>query len=296
MGELNKEKLEQYYNDIVSGKITLTEAAGKEGISNDYLKKLITEQIQDDESRKENFRERLYYNKYTNSAKDINEVIMTNIRLYLLGKITIQDASAACDLNEETFKNKMFDRLSQSSVLLELYLRNGANKRDYSQLNTRLIIINMLKNDMTQSEMSRQLQIPSRTISSWIEKLPQDDELRKWAKDAAYRAWNKIQLSQQELEILNKELDRYIEENQIRQQPIDTRSLEERELEKVENFLEQVYKLEAEIDDNGKKKYTRKQIMSMLVVGSSAIRRAEIKRDKLKLIIEGKKKQEERGV
>lgn len=295
MSQISEDRIEKHYLDIVTGKKTLTQAAGEEGISKDFLKKLITESIGSDESKKENFLKRLHYNKGNNSNKEIDEVIMTNIRLYLLGKITIQDASAICGLNEETFKNKVFERLSQSSVLLELYLRNGANKRDYSQLNTKLIIINMLKNDMSQSEMSRQLGIPGRTISGWVNKLPEEDELRKWAKEAAYRANCGVKLSQTELEYFNLKLDRYIEENDIKQQPIDTRSLEERELEKVENFLEQVYGLESEINDSGKKKYTRKEIMKMLNVGNSAIRRAEIKRDNLKLIIDGKLKQKERG-
>ena len=295
MSQISEERIEKHYLDIVTGKKTLTQAADEEGISKDFLKKLITESIGNDESKKENFLKRLHFNKGNNSNKEIDEVIMTNIRLYLLGKITIQDASAICRLNEETFKNKVFEKISQSSVLLELYLRNGANKRDYSQLNTKLIIINMLKNDMSQSEMSRTLGIPGRTISGWVNKLPEEDELRKWAKEAAYRANCGVKLTQIELEYFNLKLDRYIEENDIKQQPIDTRSLEERELEKVEKFLEEVYRLESETNNAGKKKYTRKEIMKMLNVGNSAIRRAEIKRDNLKLIIDGKAKQKEKG-
>ena len=210
---------------------------------------------------------------------------MNYIRLFLSGKITIKDASRECNINEETFNRKVFNILSENPSLLEAYLRNGANKRDYSQVNTRLIIINMLRNDLSQSEIARQLEIPNRTICGWIEKLPEDDELKKLAKESTYRVKHAITLTEEQLELLNNRLDEYIEENNIVQQPLDTRSLEERELEKINKFLEKIYKLEAEETEQGKKKYTRKQIMDMLGVGYSAIRRAEIKREKLKLII-----------
>lgn len=295
MVEIDSEKISQYYNNIMSGKITLTDAANQEGISREYLRKLITQYLENDKDKRETFLKRLHYNKTQNTAKEIDDVIMKNIKLFILGKINIQDASKECGIEEETFKNKVFEILEQDSALLELYLRNGANKRDYSQVNTRLIIINMLRNDMTQTEISRNLEIPTRTISGWVNKLPEDDELKAWAKEAAVRARHAIKLSPSQLKDLNIELDRYVEENNITQAELDTRSLEERQLEKIEEFLSEVYKLEEETDDNGKKIYTRKDIMRKLGVGMSAIRRAEIKRDNLRLIIEGKQKQELKG-
>lgn len=288
MIEIEEEKLKDYYHKITSGKITLKQAAEQEGINKDVLRKLITRQIGDNENKKKDFFERLHQNKGINTFVELDDNIMSYIRLFLSGNITIKDASKECSINEETFNRKVFSVLSENPALLEIYLRNGANKRDYSQINTKLIIINMLKNDLSQTEMALQLGIPIRTLSGWVNKLPEDDELKKLAKESTYRVKHAITLTEEQLEILNNKLDEYIQKNNIVQQPLDNRSIEERELEKVEKFLEKVYKLESEQTDNGRKKYTRKQIMDILGVGYSAIRRAEIKRDKLKLMINNK--------
>ena len=287
--QINRKRIRDYYYKIDSGELTLTQAAEELGISRDYLKKLITEQIGSDDRKREEFLARLHQNKTQNASIEINDTIMDNIRLFISGKITIQEASRICNIHEETFSRKVYEALSQNPALLEIYLRNGANKRDYSQVNTRLVIINMLRNNMNQSEMSRELGIPTRTISGWVNKLPEDDELRVWAKLSADRALQGGKLSEIEMAELIKKLDRYVEEHNIHEEPLDTRSIEERELAKTQEFLDKVYRLEEEKDENGKKKYTRKQIMDMLGVGYSAIRRAEIKRDNLILIIENRK-------
>ena len=196
-------------------------------------------------------------------------------------------------MNEETFKDKIFEAIENDSELLSLYLKNGDRPKDYSQVNTKLVIINMLKNDMSQTKMAHFLGMPVRTLSNWVNRLPEEDKLKRWAKESVYRTRRGIVLSDEAKEQLIIKLEQYIEENDIRSIPLDTRSIEERELEKVLDFLKTVYELERQTDEKGRKKYTRKEISKLLKVGNSAIRRAEIKRDKLELIVREKNKQKE---
>ena len=288
--ELTNQQIEDYYNQILERKITLKKAAKKEGISSDYLKKLINEHL-NSEDEKESFQQRLYNNKYKNTYINETPNLIYNIKEYLINKKTIKEASKDCNMNEETFKSKVFEELEKNSELLKKYISNGNNKNDYSQVNTKLIIINMLKNDMSQSEMANSLGMPIRTLSGWVNKLPEDDNLKKWAKDSVYRTMRGLKLSEEAREQLKKQLDDYIEENGIRSTQIDTRSIDERELEKTIEFLKKVYELENQLDEKGKKKYTRKRITEMLHVGNAAIRRAENKKRRLELVIESKNKE-----
>lgn len=290
--KLTDDQIQKYYEDITRGKIGLNEAADNEGISDTYLKKLITEYLNSEKDKK-SFQQKLYSNKYYNTYIKITSKILENVKAVLLGEKTIRDASKECNMNEETFKDKIFEAIENDSELLSLYLKNGDRSKDYSQVNTKLVIINMLKNDMSQTEMAHFLGMSVRTLSNWVNRLPEEDKLKRWAKESVYRTRRGIVLSEEAKEELNRKLDEYIEENNIKSFPIDTRSIEERELEKVLEFLKTVYELERQTDEKGRKKYTRKGISKLLKVGNSAIRRAEIKRDKLELIVREKNKQKE---
>lgn len=290
--KLTDDQIQKYYEDITRGKIGLNEAADNEGISDTYLKKLITEYLNSEKDKK-SFQQKLYSNKYYNTYIKITSKILENVKAVLLGEKTIRDASKECNMNEETFKDKIFEAIENDSELLSLYLKNGDRPKDYSQVNTKLVIINMLKNDMSQTKMAHFLGMPVRTLSNWVNRLPEEDKLKRWAKESVYRTRRGIVLSEEAKEELNRKLDEYIEENNIKSFPIDTRSIEERELEKVLEFLKTVYELEGQTDEKGRKKYTRKGISKLLKVGNSAIRRAEIKRDKLELIVREKNKQKE---
>ncbi len=289
---LTLEEIKDAHRRIVSGELTLRKMAEEfNNMNKDELRKKILEVISDNERKV--FLDRLKYNKDMNSSIETNAKIQANIKAYLNGKIAISDAAEECNIDIETFKGKVFKAISEESGLLEKYLQRGNNQRDYSTTNTKVIIINMLRNGLTQSGMAKKTGIPVRTISGWVNKLPEDDELRKMAKKAAYNVLHGIETTQYDIEITRRKLDRYIRENNIQLDEIDTRTKEEIKLEKLHAFLNHVYDLESQLDEKGKIKYTRKQITTILGKGSSAIRRAEKEVGVLEKIVAAQKQNNE---
>lgn len=284
---LTLEEIKDAHRRIVAGELSLSQMAAEFNMNKDYLRKQIVSELSNNERAE--FLNRLKYNRNMNSLIEINAKIQANIKEYLNGKKAISKAAQECNMDIETFRAKVFEAISKDSELLEKYLTKGNSQRDYSSTNTKVIIINMLKNGLTQTDMSKVTGIPARTISGWINKLPEDDELRKMAKDVAYDNIHRVKITQRDIEIRNKKIDKYIQDNNIKLDEIDTRTKEERKLEEVKAFLKEVYDLESQLDENGKKKYTRKQITEMLGKGNSAIRRAEREVIVLEKIVEAQK-------
>lgn len=287
--ELTLQEIKNAHRRIVSGEITLREMAIEfNNMNKDSLRNQILKTVSNDEGKE--FLDRLKYNQSNNSSIEVTAQIQANIKAYLKGKMTISEAAQNSNIDIETFRAKVFDAISKDSKLLEQYMKKGNNQRDYSTTNTKVIIINMLKNGLTQSDMARLTGIPARTISGWVNKLPEEDELRKIAKTVAYNTLQGIKITPVDLQIINSKLDTYLLENNINLDEIDTRTREEVRLEKLTAFLNHVYDLESQLNENGKKKYTRKQITEMLGKGNAAIRRAEKEIDVLKNIVAEQKK------
>ena len=177
------------------------------------------------------------------------------------------------DINSQTFKEKIVDYINSSAddELKREYIEYEARRHpDYSHINFKALIIEMIKDEASQTEMAARYGIPPRTISRELAKLENDEEYKTIYATAKELARRKMQKGQKEdslyqpLEriLIQDMLENYDEGEVIISNP---KTEAQKKYEKAKSLLEQVEQLHAP---------TIKEAAGELGISISTIRRA----------------------
>ena len=268
--------LEEIKQKILSGELTLRRAARELDMDKEKLKRLIEEQAETKDEVEE-FRNRIKYNKSSSNTIEIDETIQNAIIEILKGKRTAKEVSEMYHLDRETIRRKINTLIQLDKSLLKDYI-NYLNKseRDYGNINFKGLIVFMLKNNMSQSEMASEYDIPARTISREVEKLGkskdiEDQKLYNIAKIYADRKMKRIEIT-----IYERELYTTILEESFATIPIiREQSQLDIEISKLEDFMEQVKQYQ-------QRNMTAEEIAQQMNCSISTIRRNRLKLQELR--------------
>ena len=176
------------------------------------------------------------------------------------------------DIDSQTFKEKIVDYINSSAddELKREYIEYEARRHpDYSHINFKALIIEMIKDEASQTEMAARYGIPPRTISRELAKLENDEEYKTIYATAKELARRKMQKGQKEdslyqpLEriLIQDMLENYDEGEVIISNP---KTEAQKKYEKAKSLVEQVDALGT----------TQKNAAKELGVSISTIKRA----------------------
>lgn len=212
-----------------------------------------------------------------------NEQLKRICELILDGKLGIVDASIRLGIHKQTFHEKIIEYINKSNdmELKRKYIRYEEERNpDYSFINFKALFIQMIKDDIGQSEIAREYGIPARTVSRELEKIKKEEGyevLYEMTKELSKRKMYRQEFSSYERLLMCASIEIYDEGPVIINNSI---SKEEREYKRAKKLLEKVSKMQG----------TKEEIAEKLGIGVSTIRRAN------KRIYEYERKQETKKI
>lgn len=268
---MDVKELEEIINKIINGEMSLRKAEEITGIGRESLKNMCMQYLKTHPDKSDKFLAALKKNKKNSTGIVISKEVIKGISQRLCDReITIKEAAATINIDEETLKEKIFQFLNdpENVGLAKRYITYQATIHpDYSHINFKALIVQMMKDDVTQTQIAAEYGIPARTISREIEKLKNETEyelLYKICKEYSYRKMQKKPFSQFELLLLHKVIDEYDNgEPIIVEGGKDKRRLKYEEAKKVLNMAAKI---------NG----TEKEKAKKLGVSVSTLRRYRI--------------------
>lgn len=274
---MNKELLKQIKQDFLEGKITLRSVALKYDIDRDKLRAMLENEMTQQEE-KECFRERMKLNR-SSSKIPLNKQMEDMVISILNGEITAKKASEMYNIDAETIRRKIVEFVQKNPQYLKRYfVYRDKSAIDYENINFKGLIIHMLKNDMSQSEIAEEYEIPARTISREVEKIGESKEendikLYNIAKICADRKMRKQKLSKYEMDLYARVLDELFPNIPVIN--INEKTPVEREIQRLEEFLQEVQLYHSQ-------NMTAEQIARKMGTSISTIRRNKLKLEELK--------------
>lgn len=212
-----------------------------------------------------------------------NEQLKRICELILDGKLGIVDASLKLGVHKQTFHEKLIEYINTSNdmELKRKYIKYEEERNpDYSFINFKALFIQMIVDNIGQSEIAREYGIPARTVSRELEKIKKEKEyevLYEMTKELSKRKMCRQEFSAYERLLMCASIENYNEGPVIINNAI---SKEEREYKRAKKLLEKVSKMQG----------TKEEIAEKLGIGVSTIRRAN------KRIYEYERKQETKKI
>ena len=212
-----------------------------------------------------------------------NEQLKRLYELILDGKLGIVDASIRLGIHKQTLHEKLIEYINTSNdiELKRKYIKYEEKRNpDYSFINFKALFIQMVKDDVGQSEMAREYCIPARTISRELDKIKEEEGyevLYEMTKEVSKRKMCRQKFSTYERVLMCASIENYDEGPVIVNNSI---SKEEREYKRAKELLKKASKMQG----------TKEEIAKRLGIGISTIRRAK------KRIDEYEKKQETKKI
>ena len=236
-------------------------------------------QLKEQPNKAQAFREQLRHNKGNSATVVLDERIKIMVKRILRGEISAKQAEIEYQIDRETIRRKIHQLIQEDKSLLAEYmeyLKKSGN--DYSRINFRGLIIFMIRQNLSQSQIAAQYNIPARTVSRELEKIglsddEKDRKLYQIAKGYAKKKMRREIISDKEAQKYAITLNELFGEVEIIK--IDESSKDEKEIIELEKFV-------AEVEKNKARGMTMKEIASTMGVSISAIRRKELKLLELK--------------
>lgn len=199
------DNFERMFLTVLNGK-SVRECEKEYGIDRKTFAKKCKERFPEDSEQMRKLRKVLSHNRTNIQKKDVDEERLGRIVKNLLeGKIkTLNEAKELYvktgeDIDSQTFKEKIVDYINSSAddELKREYIEYEARRHpDYSHINFKALIIEMIKDEASQTEMAARYGIPPRTISRELAKLENDEEYKTIYATAKELARRKMQKGQ----------------------------------------------------------------------------------------------------
>ena len=186
-------------------------------------------------------------------------------------QLTLEEMAKLYNMDVKTLKQKIQNLASSDIEWNKLFSEYNGKRNDYNGYDFKAEMIEMLIEDLSQTQMAKNIGIPRETLTTKINQLGDNDELKQELKKHSTRKKNHKKLSDEEKLKLMIFIDEYIEKNNIEK----GREYENTKGTKIEQrlfYLNQILNLY----DNVKENYpdlNEKQISEQLDFSPSTIRR-----------------------
>jgi|GEM_PF-3222559 len=186
-------------------------------------------------------------------------------------QLTLEEMAKLYNMDVKTLKQKIQNLASSDIEWNKLFSEYNGKRNDYNGYDFKAEMIEMLIEDLSQTQMAKKIGIPRETLTTKINQLGDNDELKQELKKHSTRKKNHKKLSDEEKLKLMIFIDEYIEKNNIEK----GRKYENTKGTKIEQrlfYLNQILNLY----DNVKENYpdlNEKQISEQLDFSPSTIRR-----------------------
>lgn len=279
------------YSELLNG-MSLREIENTYGVDRNEFSELLKQKFPKDTKERQKLESILSYNKANSATKEVDKEKMKEVTEKILSEeIGIVEAAQIMELYKETFKEKLLEYInsSEDKRLLNRYVKYQSKRHpDYSFINFKALILEMLKKNMSQSEIANFYGIPARTVSREVEKLNNDkkyESLFNIAKEFSARKMTKEPFSEFEKYLIEEVLKEYDEGSVIITNYI---SKEEKEYLRAKELIEKFEQAEGK---------TIKQKAKNAETSVSSIRRArnkitqyETKQEYIETNLEGEEK------
>lgn len=257
----------EFKKQILSGKTSLRKLSSQIGIDRDVLKDKIIKECSDEEL--ERLRIILKDNKDNSGTIDLEGNVKEAVIRILKGEISIKQASKDYNIDRETLMRKTEELANASPEYIKYYIQYKSKRGDYSGINFRRLIIEMIENGISQTAIAKEYGIPVRTMSRELQKLEKSDDKRdiklfNLAKIYAEKMIRHEELSDYEQRLYGSIIEELKQDTKFT--AINIESNEEKRNKELQDFKLKVQELRA-------KGMTNVQIANELGVGVSTVRR-----------------------
>lgn len=219
-------------------------------------------------SRKEEFLQR------------IKEIKRSDFQMVVNKQMTLEEMAKLYNMDVKTLKQKIENLASTDIEWNKLFSEYYGKRNDYNGYDFKSEMIEMLTKDLSQTQMAKKIGIPRETLTTKINQLNDDDELKQELKNHSTRKKNHRKLSDEEKLKLMIFVDEYRKKNNIEK----SQEYEATKGSKVEQrlfYLTQILNLYNDVKENYPG-LNEKQISEQLDFDPITIRR--YKREKELLI------------
>ena len=213
--------IEEVINKIIGG-MSLREAGRQYQIDRETLKDMCMKYFKTNPARLAEFESALKNNKANSTEVVISDEILESICVELCERRNnLRAIAARIKVDEGTLREKLFHYLSkpENIELARRYIKYQAKIHpDYSHINFKALIVEMMRQDMSQSQIALEYGIPPRTMGREIEKLKQEEgyeKLYQICKEYSYRKMQRRSFTQFEQLLLRDVIDNYRDEGDI---------------------------------------------------------------------------------
>ena len=186
-------------------------------------------------------------------------------------QLTLEEMAKIYNMDVKTLKQKIQNLASSDIEWNKLFSEYNGKRNDYNGYDFKAEMIEMLIEDLSQTQMAKKIGIPRETLTTKINQLGDNDELKQELKKHSTRKKNHKKLSDEEKLKLMIFIDEYIEKNNIEK----GREYENTKGTKIEQRLFYINQI-LNLYDNVKENYpdlNEKQISEQLDFSPSTIRR-----------------------
>lgn len=186
-------------------------------------------------------------------------------------QLTLEEMAKLYNMDVKTLKQKIQNLASSDIEWNKLFSEYNGKRNDYNGYDFKAEMIEMLIEDLSQTQMAKKIGIPRETLTTKINQLGDNDELKQELKKHSTRKKNHKNLSDEEKLKLMIFIDEYIEKNNI-EKGRDYENTKGTKIEQRLFYLNQILNLY----DNVKENYpdlNEKQISEQLDFSPSTIRR-----------------------
>lgn len=186
-------------------------------------------------------------------------------------QLTLEEMAKLYNMDVKTLKQKIQNLASSDIEWNKLFSEYNGKRNDYNGYDFKAEMIEMLIENLSQTQMAKKIGIPRETLTTKINQLGDNDKLKQELKKHSTRKKNHKKLSDEEKLKLMIFIDEYIEKNNIEK----GREYENTKGTKIEQrlfYLNQILNLY----DNVKENYpdlNEKQLSEQLDFSPSTIRR-----------------------
>lgn len=267
---MNEELFQNILKELLNG-TSVRELQRKYGFDRNWFKERINREYPVGTPQREQIEKQLFKNKKNSTIVNIPKKDLEKQTLNILyGDKLLEEAARECGVHIQTFRGKMVEYINSSNdaKLKRKYVEYQSRiNPDYSFINFKALFIEMLKLDMSQSEIAKVYGIPARTVSRELEKFRDSkefEEIYKMAKESAERKVTRKPFTEYEKILMDLILKKYKEGPVIISDAI---SKEEREYKVAKELLEKAQNM----------KGTNQEKAKALGISVSSLRRLGIK-------------------
>ena len=154
-------------------------------------------------SRKEEFLQR------------IKEIKRSDFQMVVNKQMTLEEMAKLYNMDVKTLKQKIENLASTDIEWNKLFSEYYGKRNDYNGYDFKSEMIEMLTEDLSQTQMAKKIGIPRETLTTKINQLDDDDELKQELKNHSTRKKNHRKLSDEEKLKLMIFVDEYRKKNNI---------------------------------------------------------------------------------